>query len=137
MNKEWKIAAPGAFLASESDAGYRVFVRDLIVPCSLGIYLREKGLERRVRVNAEIAISEAVSGNDDFAEVVNYESIVAGIKAVAQAGHINLVETLAERIAAMCLADARVSAARVVVEKLEVYPDAESVGVAIERRRSV
>lgn len=135
MNKEWKIAAPSALAASESDLGYRVFVRDLVVPCSIGVYLREKGLERRVRVNAELAVSEAVSGDDDFAEVVNYETIVSGIKGITRAGHINLVETLAERIVDLCFADRRVRAVRVVVEKLDVYADAESVGVVIQRVR--
>jgi 7,8-dihydroneopterin aldolase/epimerase/oxygenase len=43
------------------------------------------------------------------------------------------VETLAERIAALCLSDRRVRVARVRVEKLDVFPDATSVGVEIER----
>ena len=58
-----------------------------------------------------------------------------GIKAIVAAGHINLVETLAERIAALGLADHRVEAARVRVEKLHVVAEAESVGVEIERFR--
>ena len=136
MNKEWKIAQPEARAAGEDAAGYRVFVRDLVVPCSIGIYPREKGLRRRVRVNAELAIDEPILGNDEFADVVNYETIVAGIKAIAEAGHINLVETLADRVATLCLADRRVAAARVVIEKLDVYPEAESVGVVLERRRT-
>jgi len=43
------------------------------------------------------------------------------------------VETLAERIAALCLDDARVRSVRIRVEKLDVFPDATSVGVEIER----
>jgi dihydroneopterin aldolase len=136
MNKEWKIAQPGARATGEDAAGYRVFVRDLVVPCSIGIYPREKGLRRRVRVNAELMIDEPILGNDEFADVVNYETIVAGIKAIAEAGHINLVETLADRVATLCLADRRVAAARIVIEKLDVYPEAESVGVVLERRRA-
>jgi 7,8-dihydroneopterin aldolase/epimerase/oxygenase len=46
------------------------------------------------------------------------------------------VETLAERIAEACFRDRRVITARVRIEKLDVYADAESVGVEIERRRS-
>jgi 7,8-dihydroneopterin aldolase/epimerase/oxygenase len=134
MNKEWKIAQREA--RATGAGGYRVFVRDLVVPCSIGIYPREKGLRRRVRVNAELAIDEPILGNDEFADVVNYETIVAGIKAIAEAGHINLVETLADRVATLCLADRRVAVARVVIEKLDVYPEAESVGVVLERRRT-
>lgn len=115
---------------------YRIFVRDLIVVCSIGIHPHEKGLRRRVRVNVELLVAQAISGNDDFAEVLNYETIVAGIKTLAEAGHMNLVETFADRVAALCLRDRRAQAVRVMVEKLEVYPEAESVGVIIERRRA-
>jgi 7,8-dihydroneopterin aldolase/epimerase/oxygenase len=135
MTKEWTIAQPSAAPAAERAESYRVFVRDLVVPCSIGIYPREKGLRRRVRVNAELTVAAAISGSDEFAEVVNYETIVAGIKSIAEAGHINLVETLADRIATLCLADRRVTAVRIVVEKLDVYPEAESVGILLERRR--
>jgi dihydroneopterin aldolase len=50
------------------------------------------------------------------------------------AGHVQLVETLAERLAEACLADARIKVARVRVEKLDVFADAASVGVEVERR---
>jgi 7,8-dihydroneopterin aldolase/epimerase/oxygenase len=136
MNKEWSAARPRDPSRREGAESYRVFVRDLVVPCSIGIYPRERGVRRRVRVNAELAVDEPISGSDDFAEAVNYETIVAGIKSIAEAGHINLVETLADRIARLCLIDPRVASVRVVVEKLDVYPDAESVGVTLERHRS-
>jgi dihydroneopterin aldolase len=42
---------------------------------------------------------------------------------------------MAESIAGLCLADPRVRAARVRVEKLDVFPEAASVGVEIERVR--
>jgi len=136
MTKEWKIAQPGVPSDSDGTEGYRVFVRDLVVPCSIGIYPREKGLRRRVRVNAELTVDEPIARSDEISDVVNYETIVAGVKAIAEAGHINLVETLADRVAGLCLADRRVASVRVVIEKLDVYPESESVGVAVERRRT-
>jgi 7,8-dihydroneopterin aldolase/epimerase/oxygenase len=135
MSTEWPATAPETRTNDEIAAGYRVFVRDLVLPCSIGIYPREKGLRRRVRVNAEIQVGSRLPASDDFADVVNYETIVAGIKAITEAGHINLVETLADRIATLCLADHRVSAVRVMVEKLDVWPETESVGVVVERKR--
>jgi 7,8-dihydroneopterin aldolase/epimerase/oxygenase len=132
----WPATAPETRGIDATAPGYRVFVRDLVLPCSIGIYPREKGLRRRVRVNAELQVAAALPRSDDFADVVNYETIVAGIKSITEAGHINLVETLADRIAELCLADRRVSAARVMVEKLDVWPETESVGVVVERKRS-
>jgi 7,8-dihydroneopterin aldolase/epimerase/oxygenase len=135
MSTEWPATAPETRADDKAAVGYRVFVRDLVLPCSIGIYPREKGLRRRVRVNAEIQVTSPLPSADDFADVVNYETIVAGIKAITEAGHINLVETLADRIATLCLADHRVSSTRVMVEKLDVWPETESVGVVVERKR--
>jgi dihydroneopterin aldolase len=59
-----------------------------------------------------------------------------GIKAVVADGHINLVETLADRIAGVCLSDHRVLSAKVRIDKLDVFKEAFSVGVEIERQRA-
>ena len=56
-------------------------------------------------------------------------------RGIATAGHVLLAETLAERIALAMLQDPRVEAARVTVEKPDVYDDVDAVGVAVERRR--
>ncbi len=61
--------------------------------------------------------------------------IEQAIRAIIARGHINLAETLAERIAAACFDDARVKSARVRVEKLHALPGAESAGVEIERQK--
>jgi len=56
------------------------------------------------------------------------------VKRVAGEGHVRLVETLAERIAAGVLADPRIRVIRVRVEKLDVFAELDAVGVEIERR---
>jgi heptosyltransferase-1 len=43
--------------------------------------------------------------NDDLKHVVSYEIVVKKVEAILAQGHINLVETLAERIAASCDGD--------------------------------
>jgi dihydroneopterin aldolase len=68
--------------------------------------------------------------------VVDYEQVANQIRAIVAAGHVRLVETLAERIAEACLADGRVLLARIRVEKLDIFPDATSAGVEIERRQA-
>lgn len=112
---------------------YKVFVRDLVLPCNIGIYDHEKQVSQRVRINADLLVRTMLLTDDAFSRVLNYETIVEGIRAITRAGHINLVETLAERVAELCLTDPRVRTVRVGVEKLDVYPDAMSVGVAIKR----
>ena len=120
---------------SRSTTGLRhVLVRDLVLPCEIGVLRRERGVGQRVRINLDLAVREDTQPiEDDLRNVVCYDEVVSGVRAIVAAGHINLVETLAERIAAMCLADQRVEGVRVRVEKLDVYPDAAAVGVEIYR----
>ncbi len=112
-----------------------VFVRDLELVARIGAYDHEKHAGQRIRINLDIEVVDDRDHGDQLTNVVCYQRIVDGIKAVVEAGHINLVETLAERIAAVPLADHRVEAVRVRVEKLEAIREAASVGVEITRRK--
>jgi dihydroneopterin aldolase len=115
---------------------YRILVRDLLLMCSIGIHAHEKLAPQRVRINLDMAVLESVTpADDDIANVVSYEDVIDGIKALVASGHVNLVETLAEQVAALCLKDHRVEQVVVRVEKLDVYTEAASVGIEIERRR--
>jgi dihydroneopterin aldolase len=115
---------------------YRMFVRDLVLPCRIGVHPHERETAQRVRVNVDLAVEDVCAATgDDIAAVVSYEDVVFGVRAIAAQGHINLVETMAESVAGLCLADPRVRVARVRVEKLDVFPEADSVGVEIERVR--
>jgi dihydroneopterin aldolase len=115
---------------------YRILVRDLVLKCSIGIHAYELLAPQRVRVNVEMLVLEQAGPlSDDIANVVSYEDVIEGIKTMLAQGHINLVETLAEKIADLCLSDERVESVRIRVEKLDVYAEAASVGIEIERRR--
>jgi len=121
-----------------ADAEYslrHVFVRDLVLEASIGVHRHEKRGRQPIRVNIDLTVDDILPIEDRLDHVVDYEIIVAGVRSLVASGHINLVETLAERIAALCLSDRRVAAARVRVEKLEVVAEAVSVGVEIERLR--
>ncbi|WP_192884621.1 dihydroneopterin aldolase [Paramagnetospirillum kuznetsovii] len=115
---------------------YRILVRDLVLKCSIGIHAHELLAPQRVRINVDMAVLEQAGPLcDDIANVVSYEDVIDGIKALLAEGHINLVETLAEKIAELCLDDERVETTRIKVEKLDVYAEAASVGIEIERGR--
>lgn len=112
----------------------RVFINDLVLECLIGVYRHERDGAQRVRINLDLTVFETPSPIDDkLSNVLSYEDVIIKVRKLATAGHLNLVETLAERIADMCLAEADVSAAKVRVEKLDVFADAASVGVEIER----
>jgi 7,8-dihydroneopterin aldolase/epimerase/oxygenase len=112
----------------------RVFIRDMVLQASIGVHLHEHGRRQRVRVNLDLAVIDDGPGPDQLAHVVDYEAVAARVRGVVHAGHVRLAETLAERIAEVCLVDSRVRRVRVRVEKLDIFADAESAGVEIERR---
>ena len=111
-----------------------VFIRDLVIPALIGVHTHERDGTQRIRINIELAVPEEDKlVQDRLSDVVCYEKIIDGIRMIVDGGHINLVETLAEKIATWVLTDQRIGRARVRVEKLDIFSDASSVGVEIER----
>jgi 7,8-dihydroneopterin aldolase/epimerase/oxygenase len=134
MTSESLSIVPPLRIADGRNRLRHVFVRDLVLVCSIGVHRHEHTATQRVRINVDLAVrDEGADLGDDLANVVCYEHITNGVRAIVTGGHIRLVETMAEAIAAMSLEDSRVRSARVRVEKLDVFPDAASVGVEIER----
>lgn len=115
----------------------RVFVRDLALDGLIGIYPEERLKPQKILINMELWVAETPGRPPrDYSEVVCYEQLVTRAKALLAEGHVDLVETLAEQLAALCLADSRVDRCRVRVEKPEAIAEAAGVGVEIERRRN-
>jgi dihydroneopterin aldolase len=111
-----------------------VFVRDLVIPALIGIHKHEKDGQQNIRINLDMEVPETENSiKDRLSDVVCYEEIVDDIRGIVNAGHINLVETLAEKIAARILTDKRIERVRVKIEKLDIFADASSVGIEIER----
>jgi dihydroneopterin aldolase len=131
-------------IASSARALRHVFLRDLVLPASIGVLPHEHAARQRVRINVDLGVqddgaqpySRAAVGRDELARVVDYALVAEQVRQIVAAGHVRLVETLAERIAEACLADPRIHLARIRVEKLDVYPDIAAVGVEIERRQT-
>lgn len=122
-------------IADSARAIRHVFIRNLEVLAHIGIHGHEQGKLQPVRINVDLAVEDAAVLEDKLDKVVDYGAIADKIRAIVGTGHINLAETLAERIAQASFEDARVKTARVRVEKLHALPGAESAGVEIERER--
>jgi len=108
----------------------RVFVRGLKVEAEVGVYAHERGHTQPLVVDVELDVTTARA--EHLSQTVNYETIAAAARELAAEGHIELVETFAERLAERCLVDPRVTRARVRVEKpMALAPHAEAAGVEI------
>jgi dihydroneopterin aldolase len=108
----------------------KVFVRGLKVEAWIGVYDHEHGRQQPLVIDVELDI--AASHCEQLGDTVNYETILQAAQAIAAEGHIDLVETFAERLAQASFADSRVTRARVRVEKpLALAPHAAAAGVEI------
>ena len=127
------LIAPQPAPALASGASDRVFVLDFTVPMRIGAYAHELLAPQNVRFNVEADIARATRQSDDMRDVFSYDLITDGIRMLAAAETFTLVETTAERVAALVLQHPRARHVRVRVEKLDLGP--YRVGVEIERGR--
>ncbi len=114
----------------------RVFFEGLHVRAVLGVNPEERDKRQDVLLDVELWTDiRPAAKSDDFADAVDYRALKKRILAFVETSSFHLVETLAERVAALCLEDARVARARVRVEKPGALRFARTVGVEIVRGR--
>ena len=106
-----------------------VFMHRLTVQAEIGLYARERGRRQPLilSVDAEIE-AQRVSEPD---QTVNYEHFATKARALAEAGHVDLVETFAERYADLLLDHPRILRVTVRVEKPEALGTDADVGVEV------
>ena len=129
-----RVAARPIATAARDDLD-RLFVRDFVLPVRIGTYARERDGPQDVRFNVDVMIARPDQTPEDMRDVFSYDVITDSIRMIVAQGHIPLVETLAERIAAAVLAHPRAGNVTVRVEKLDT--GSGSVGVEIARERKV
>ncbi|MBF0417295.1 MAG: dihydroneopterin aldolase [Magnetococcales bacterium] len=115
----------------------QIFIRDLLVRCIIGIQAWERHTVQDVVIQLELTTDTTRAGaSDRIEDAVDYKKLTKRIVAHAEAAACQLVEALAEQIAAICLEHPLVEAVRVSVEKPGALRFARTVGVTIERRRA-
>jgi 7,8-dihydroneopterin aldolase/epimerase/oxygenase len=96
---------------------------------------RAQGQDFVVDVALEVDLSVA-AGSDDVADTVHYGELAERLVAVVEGEPVNLIETLADRLAGACLADRRVAAATVTVHKPQAPIPREFSDVSVTLRRT-
>jgi dihydroneopterin aldolase len=102
-----------------------------------GVYAHERadGQEFVVDVSLEVDLGPAAA-SDDVADTVDYGVLAGRIMAIVTGEPVNLIETLATRLADACLAQARVTAATVTVHKPQAPVPHDLTDVAVTLRRT-
>ena len=112
---------------------YIVLVKNLILKASVGIYPKEKIRKQKVRFNISITANDNIKTKNDISEFVSYEDVIKNVKNTINRGHTPLIENLAQNIAEKCLINKRILKIEIMIEKLEVFKEARSVGIKIIR----
>lgn len=131
-------AVPARRCSSGMASSYtKILVHDLQLDMHIGIYDHELKAAQRVLVCVEATIRDNPNWDADAIEnTFSYEDVVNAANDIAARGHINLVETYAERIAEFCLQNPLVMAVKIIIKKPDIFPAADFVGVEIYRIRA-
>jgi dihydroneopterin aldolase len=117
----------------------RIAVRGISAHAHHGVYdwERERGQTFRVDAVLELDTAPAAAG-DDLDRTVNYAELAQRLHAVLTGGPVALLETLAQRLADVCLANPLVDAAEITVHKpeAELGVPFDDVAVTIRRERA-
>jgi len=112
-----------------------IFIRDFRLQTLIGFHRRERIVPQTIRLDLEIGIANAaVFTSDKVADCIDYDKVTARVREVAASEHVNLVETLAERVARLLLDEFGAAWAKVSIAKLGILKDVGLVGVTVERR---
>jgi len=100
----------------------------------IGAFQAERGVTQRIRFNVVLEVSRHTAAqSDDVDKVLSYDTITEAIDAQLSTERINLLETLAERVAERVLDNPKAVRAFVRIEKLDRIPG--TLGVEIVRSR--
>lgn len=114
----------------------RIFIRDLLVRCILGVNEAERRERQDVLINLVLdADCRRAADTDDFKDAVDYRAIKKHVIDVVEASQYHLLESLAERVARVCLEHSGVQQVQVTVDKPGALRFAHSVAVEIVRKR--
>ncbi|MFP6581969.1 MAG: dihydroneopterin aldolase [Candidatus Hydrogenedentota bacterium] len=118
-------------------SGDRIFIRDLLVRCIVGIYPDERREKQDVIVNITLHTDLREAGrSDNIEDTVNYKTIKKEVLAMVQQSEYLLLEKLADQIVQIAFKDARVEAVDVSIDKPGALRFARSVAVEISRTRA-
>ena len=113
-----------------------IYIRDLSLRCVIGIFPEERDKLQDVLINIELECSiPNASQTDSIKDTVNYKDLNKAIIELVEGSDYMLIETMAEKVADICLSEDKVVKAKVCVDKPGALRFARSVAVEITRSR--
>ena len=114
----------------------KIYIKDLLLNCRIGHRVEERKEKQPLVINIGLWVDLPKAGpKDDLVNTLDYKALYERIVDLGENSSYGLIETMAEKIMEICLADARVKRARVCVEKPNALKMAKAAGVEITRGR--
>ncbi len=111
-----------------------VFIESLKVDTVIGVYEWERSIQQTLQFDIEMSTDiRAAAEVDDLSKTVDYAVVSENVVKVTKANQAELIETVAEKVAAHILENYAVSKVRIKLRKLGAVASTKSVGVLIER----
>ena len=140
--KNISVISTGSWVPSDQDfladkkGTYQVQINELVLMVSIGIHEHEKVKKQRVSISLSIqALDNLDKVDENINNVVSYEQIIKKLKKIVSKGHIELLETLGEKIMDMCFEESRIMSVWMKLEKLDVFSETKSVGIELVRSK--
>ena len=113
-----------------------IFLRELTIETTIGIYDWERRVKQTLVFDLEMAADiRKAAASDAIEDTLDYKAVSKRIHAYVSESRFNLVETLAERVAALVLSEFEVSWVKLTLNKRGAVRGARDVGIIIERSR--
>lgn len=114
----------------------QIFIQNLLIPAKIGVFEHEKRAPQVIAVDITLTVdTRAAALSGLLQDTLDYKQLTDQIAAHCLAQHIELVETLAQQLADICLTDHRVQDVTICLGKPQAIAQAASVGVRIHRHR--
>lgn len=114
-----------------------IFIRELRIETVIGVQDWERQVKQTVLLDLDMAVDiRGASQTDHIEDTLDYKAVAKRIIGFVETSEFKLVETLAERVAAMVIDEFGVGWLRLRVNKRGALRGARDVGVVIERGHS-
>ncbi len=111
-----------------------VYLKGIRCDCKIGVWDWEKQLNQTLVIDLELGTDISIAAaDDDLNKALDYQAVAERVQAFAKDNQFELIETMAERIAAMVLDEFKPSWLRLKLDKGAAVKGVKQVGICIER----
>ncbi|MFO0705120.1 MAG: dihydroneopterin aldolase [Candidatus Andersenbacteria bacterium] len=112
-----------------------IYVNNLELFATHGVYKKEHDAPQRFKVSVRVCVAPPLRRHDQIGGTLDYRFLRQAVLQVMHGPHVQLIEVLAEHIAALLFTDKRVLSCEVEIQKLDLWTNGQP-GVRIQRVRA-